>query len=341
MCLLLSLAASQAKAQNKLEIYSDTLIVNPGDQYHMFFKSYSDTIMNYLKDNPRIAVDFESEDQSVIYSGGPYFQSRATGAVKMKAIIYQESRIKDYPDWNNKLDSITFVVKAPEEKFYASLPEVTMDWGVDKQTAIDATKAKYALFSDTYYAMHPSITTQEQKYFDWFTTGDNEYPLVALGYNDDGQLYSANIVVNDANRLGYMKESEISADLEDMGFQLLGWDDNGLLIMYRDADKTQASAMYLTMQGQYFRDLNFQYTPDKPTGISSVRPSRPSATFMRNGTSLTVEAGDDAGQAAVVYSLSGSVIYRTVLKAGSNIMQLGTGMPVIVRVGKHQAVKVI
>ncbi len=342
MLLLLALSASTVSAQDKCELYSDTVAVNLGEQYHLFFKSYSKAVNDYLKDNARIAIDFETENSDVVTVGGAWFKATKAGEAKMKAVIYQESKIKDYPDWNNKLDSVSFLVQVPSVKFNAALPTVPTNWGATKEAAAAEVLKKYTAFSDTYYAMHPTITADERALFDWFTTGDYEYPLVALGYNNAGQLYSSNIVVNDASRLGYNSESEISGYLKEQGFELLGWDDMGLLVMYRDRDKTQASALVLTMQGQYFRDLNFQYTPDKPTtGITKTSLTKPAAKISRNGSTLTIEAGADKGQTVRVFTLNGQVLLSTVLHEGTNTIETGTDKPVIIRVGKHQGVKAI
>lgn len=340
--LLLALSVSSLRAQDKCELYSDTVTVNTGDQYHLFFKSYSKVVNDYLKDNARIAIDFETEAPDIVTVGGAWFKATKPGEAKMKAVIYQESRIKDYPDWNSKLDSVSFLVKASAERFNASLPTVPTTWGLAKEEAYRGMAEKYAAFSDTYYAMHPTITPEERTLFDWFATGDNEYPLVSLGYNEDGQLFSSNIVVTDASRLGYNAESEISGYLKDEGFELLGWDDMGFLIMYRDADKTQASALILTMQGQYFRDLNFQYAPDKPsTGITQASLSKPDAKIVRDGSKITIDAGADKGQTARVFTLGGRLLLSTVLQPGSNTLEVRTNSPVIIRVGKHQGVKAI
>ena len=343
MFFFLALTASTVSAQDKCEIYADTVAVNMGDQYHMFFKAYSNKVKTYLENNARIAVDFETENPDVVTVGGAWFRAEKAGQAKMKAVIYQESpRLKDYPDWSNKLDSVSFVVKAPVEKFLAPLPEVPMTWGAAKDVVMSDVLQKYQAFSDTYYAMHPTITTEERALFDWFATNDYEYPLVALGWNNDGQLFSSNIIVNDAGRLGYKAESEITGYLTNQGFELLGWDEQGLLVMYRESDKTQASAMVLTMQGQYFRDLNFQYTPDKPTtGISSVALSMPKSGLNRNGNQLTVDVKDEKGEPIVVYSLSGQKLLQAVLKDGNNTFELTTAKPVIVRIGKSRGVKVM
>lgn len=343
MFFFLALTASTVSAQDKCEIYADTVAVNMGDQYHMFFKAYSNKVKTYLENNARIAVDFETENPDVVTVGGAWFRAEKAGQAKMKAVIYQESpRLKDYPDWSNKLDSVSFVVKAPVEKFLAPLPEVPMTWGAAKDVVMSDVLQKYQAFSDTYYAMHPTITAEERALFDWYTTNDYEYPLVALGWNNDGQLFSSNIIVNDAGRLGYKAESEITGYLTNLGFELLGWDEQGLLVMYRESDKTQASAMVLTMQGQYFRDLNFQYTPDKPTtGISSVALSMPKSGLSRNGNQLTVDVKDEKGESIVVYSLSGQKLLQAVLKGGTNTFELTTAKPVIVRIGKSRGVKVM
>ena len=342
MLLLLLLTALSARAQDKCELYSDTLVANLGDQYHLFIKSYSKPVNDYLKDHARITIDFETENPDIITVGGAWFKPTKAGEAKMKAVIYQESKIKDYPDWNNKLDSVSFLVQVPAVKFNAALPTVPTNWGAAKATAVSEMLKKYGDFSDSYYALHPTINAAERAYFDWFTTGNNEYPLLALGYTDDGLLYSSNIVVNDASRLGFNSESEISGYLKDQGFELLGWDDMGLLVMYRESDKTQASAMVLTTQGQYFRDLNFQYTPDKPTtGITKTTLTQPAAKISRNGSTLTIEAGTDKGQPVKVFTLSGQVVLSTVLHEGTNTIETGTDKPVIIRVGKHQGVKAL
>lgn len=346
LTLLLGLASLTAHAQDKMTLFSDTVKVNPTvndkqrDQYHLFIKGYSEKVLNYLKTSPRIAIDFTTENEDVVGVGGAWFYAKKSGQAKMKAIIYQESKIKDYPDWNNKLDSVEFVVKVPATQFNAPLPTVTMDWGKSKAEAIAKTQESYTLFSDTYYAMHPGMTEDERAQFDFFSTGDYEYPLVILGYNEDNQLFSSNIVINDGMRLGYNSESEISGYFKDQGFELLGWDDQGMLIMYRDSDKTQASVVMITIQGQYFRDLNFQYTPDKPTtGISQAKLTPASAKISRSADVLTIDAAEDAGQTVTVFSLSGEVLLRSVLREGVNTLSLGTNKPVIVRVGKHLGVK--
>lgn len=343
MFFFLALTASTVSAQDKCEIYADTVAANAGDQYHMFFKAYSNKVKTYLESNARIAVDFETENPDIVTVGGAWFRAEKAGEAKMKAVIYQESpHWKDYPDWDNKLDSVSFVVKAPVEKFLAALPYVPMTWGAPKATVESNVLQKYQAFSDTYYAMHPTITAEERALFDWYTTNDYEYPLVALGWNNDGQLFSSNIIVNDAGRLGYKAESEITGYLTNQGFELLGWDEQGLLVMYRESDKTQASAIVLTMQGQYFRDLNFQYTPDKPTtGISSVALSMPKSGLNRNGNQLTVDVKDEKGEPIVVYSLSGQKLLQAVLKDGTNTFELTTTKPVIVRIGKSRGVKVM
>lgn len=339
----LGLTASAVSAQDKCEIYTDTVVVNAGDQYHMFFKAYSSKVKTYLESNERIAIDFQTENPDVVTVGGAWFRAEKPGQAKMKAVIYQESKAwKDYPDWNNKLDSVSFVVKAPEDKFQAALPDVPMTWGAAKATVVSDMQQKYLDFSDTYYTMHPTISAEDRKYFDWFATNDFEYPLVALGWNEDGQLFSSNIVVNDAGRLGHKAESEITGYLASQGFELLGWDDMGLLIMYRDSDKTQASALVLTMQGQYFRDLNFQYTPDKPsTGISLVTLSMPKSEITRHGNLLTVDVNDEKGEPIVLYSLDGQKLMQSVLKDGANTFEVPTSKPVIVRIGRSRGVKVM
>ena len=62
----LGLTASAVSAQDKCEIYTDTVVVNAGDQYHMFFKAYSSKVKTYLESNERIAIDFETENPDAV-----------------------------------------------------------------------------------------------------------------------------------------------------------------------------------------------------------------------------------------------------------------------------------
>lgn len=123
--LLSTLTFTQASAQDGLEIFNDTVKVNRGDQFHIFLKSFSQPIKDYLANAKRIAVDFETTTPNTITVGGAWFQPSAEGFGKVKMVVYQESPyIKDYPDWTQKLDSLEFTVNVLPKRTPAALPYI-------------------------------------------------------------------------------------------------------------------------------------------------------------------------------------------------------------------------
>ena len=94
------------------ELVADTVCVPVGTQNHMFIKSFSQPILDYLANHPRIAIEFTSSDATVVQDGGAWFKGKNTGKAKVMLTIYQEStKFKDYPDYEKKLDELSFVVK--------------------------------------------------------------------------------------------------------------------------------------------------------------------------------------------------------------------------------------
>ena len=340
--LLSALTFSHATAQDGLEIFGDTVNVNRGDQFHIFIKSFSQPIKDYLTNAKRIAVDFETTTPDVITVGGAWFQPSKEGIGKMKMVVYQESpNVKDYPDWTKKLDSLEFTVNVLPKRTPAALPYINMEWGTDKQEVIEDMQSHYELFSDTYYAMNPSLTDDEKQLFDWFLNPDFDYPLLAIGWNDYGQLYSSNIIMADRARLGFYNESEVSGYLEDDGFEVLGYDETGMLVAYRETDHTQASAGNITLQGQYFPYLNFQYSPQSPLAVDRTTLTPTKARISRNGSVVTIEAGEDANQTVRIFTADGKLIAEGMLHSGSNSFTVNARGAVIVRVGKHAGVKIM
>lgn len=340
--LLSTLTFTQASAQDGLEIFNDTVKVNRGDQFHIFLKSFSQPIKDYLANAKRIAVDFETTTPNTITVGGAWFQPSAEGFGKVKMVVYQESPyIKDYPDWTQKLDSLEFTVNVLPKRTPAALPYINKVWGMSKADAIADMQNHYELYSDTYYAMNPSLTQEERQLFDWFLNPDFDYPLLALGWNDDGQLYSSNIILADRARLGFNSESEVSGYLEDDGFELLGYDETGLFVAYRESDHTQASAGNITLQGQYFPYINFQYSPKSPLAVDRTTLTQPNARISRNGSTVTIETGEDADQQVRIFTANGKLIADGKLHNGTNTFTVTVKGPVIVRVGKHAGVKIM
>ena len=341
--LLSAMTITAAHAQDRCELFGDTVNVNRNTQFHVFIKSYSQPVKDYLANSKRIAIEYESDDTNLITLGGAWFQPTAKeGTAKMKLIVYQESATqKDQPDYANKLDSLDFIVKIQPKGTKAALPYVNVNWGSSKAEAIADMEKHYELYSDNYYAMNPTITQAERQQFDWFLNPNFDYPLLALGYNDDGQLFSSNIIVADGTRIGFQNTSEISDYLTAEGYELLGYDEMGLLVCYNETNHTQVSAGYITIQGQYFRFLNFQYMDENPLAVEKIEATKPLARIVRSGSTVSIDAEGDAGQQVSIFTLDGKIVGQGRLANGKNTFNVGDKGIVVVRVGKHAGVKLM
>ena len=341
--LLSAMTITAAHAQDRCELFGDTVNVNRNTQFHVFIKSYSQPVKDYLTKAKRIAIEYESDDTNLITLGGAWFQPTAKeGTATMKLIVYQESATqKDQPDYAHKLDSLDFIVKIQPKGTKVALPYVNVNWGTSKAEAIADMEKHYSLYSDTYYAMNPSITQAERQQFDWFLNPNFDYPLLALGYNDDGQLFSSNIIVADGTRIGFQNTSEISDYLTAEGYELLGYDEMGLLVCYNETNHTQVSAGYITIQGQYFRFLNFQYMDQNPLAVEKIEATKPLARIVRSGSTVSIDAEGDAGQQVSIFTLDGKLVGQGRLANGKNTFNVGDKGIVVVRVGKHAGVKLM
>ena len=135
--LLAAVAVTGGKAQGASELVASQFNVNKDSQYHVFIKTYSQTLLNYLQEHPRITVDFTTDNSSVVTVGGAWFKGVKEGTANMTMDIYAESSIKDYPDFNNKLESIPFTVTVQSPDVKAPLPYCPINWGELRSVAIE------------------------------------------------------------------------------------------------------------------------------------------------------------------------------------------------------------
>lgn len=340
---LLAAGSLTAHAQQETtQLVSDQIVIPVGTQNHMFIKSFSPTVMNYLADHPRIAVEFETANATIVQQGGAWFKGLQTGTTKVVLAIYQESpSFKDFPDYDHRLDEVTFNVTVADS-VPAQLPVLLSDWGIGRNAVDEAMKgAGYIDYNDTYAAINPGMTPEELAWFEIYYTDNYEYPIVYNMFNEDGQLVGAYTLVNNATRLGYQDESEITRELEGRGFTLAGYDEMGWPVLYNGKTLTQASGGIITVEGQYFRMLALEYNDEAPAAVSHVRLDAPTAVVKKQGGDLVIDARDQAGQTVNVYGADGRLLQQEVLHEGENRIQLQTNRPVVVKIGQTMGVKVL
>lgn len=321
---------------------SGNIVVPVGTQNHMFIKAFSEPVMEYLAGHPRIAIEFETANATIVQQGGAWFKGLQTGKTKVVMAIYEESpSFKDFPNYDRRLDEITFDVTVADS-VPARLPELPDEWGLSRAAVDETMKAQgYTDFNATYAAMNPGMTEAELAPFHIFYTDDYEYPVVYNFFNDDDQLVGAYTLVNNATRLGYMGESEITQYLEARGYDWVGCDEMGWPVLYNAEKMSQASGGIITVQGQYFRMLALEYSDVVPEGIHNAPLEMPTAVITKEGGALVIDAKDQAGQTVSVYGADGKLLRQQVLTEGRNRIELETKKPVVVQVGRTMGVKVL
>ena len=339
--LFMSLSAGMASAQSVL--VSDNINVPVGDQNHMFIKSFSETVKSYLETKPRIAIEFVSSNSTVVESGGPWFRGLKKGNAEVRMQIYEESSMKDYPDYEKMLEEVVFQVSVKDE-VPATLPKYFTGWGEQRSDVSAAMYKLYEPFNETFAVMNPSMSEEDLAPFELGYTGDYEYPLVYSYFNEDGQLLAYYIVTNNANRIGYKSESEVTAALEQDGYELFGYEESmGMPALYNKDTQTLVTGGVVTMQGQYFRYLAFEYDPEDPTGLNGLTAEPdPQAKVTVGDGCITIIATDKiAGKTVNLYTMGGQLLKSVRLAAGTNTISVDTTKPVMVKVGRNQTVKVV
>ena len=324
------------------QLVSDNIVVPVGTQNHMFIKAFSEPVMEYLASHPRIAIEFETADATIVQQGGAWFKGLQTGKTKVVMAIYEESpSFKDFPNYDRRLDEVTFEVTVADS-VPAQLPKLLDEWGLSRATVDETMKAQgYTDFNATYAAMNPGMTEAELAPFHIFYTDDYEYPVVYNFFNDYDQLVGAYTLVNNATRLGYMGESEITQYLEAQGYAWVGFDEMGWPVLYNAEKQSQASGGIITVQGQYYRMLALEYNDEIPEGIHNASLDMPTAVITKEGGALVIDAKDQAGQTVSVYGADGKLLQQRVLTEGKNRIELETKKPVVVQVGRTMGVKVL
>ena len=306
------------------QLVSDNIVVPVGTQNHMFIKAFSEPVMEYLASHPRIAIEFETADATIVQQGGAWFKG-----------------LQDFPNYDRRLDEVTFEVTVADSA-PAQLPKLLDEWGLSRATVDETMKAQgYTDFNATYAAMNPGMTEAELAPYHIFYTDDYEYPVVYNFFNDYDQLVGAYTLVNNATRLGYMGESEITQYLEAQGYAWVGFDEMGWPVLYNAEKQSQASGGIITVQGQYYRMLALEYNDEIPEGIHNASLDMPTAVITKEGGALVIDAKDQAGQTVSVYGADGKLLRQQVLTEGKNRIELETKKPVVVQVGRTMGVKVL
>lgn len=340
---LLSSYTLSGQEKNQLTIITDNVECVVGHQYKMLMTDYSDKVYDYLKDHPRIVVDYKSADKTMIENGGTWFKAIKEGETDVTLLIYgEEDGVLGAPDYNNLLDQTTFHV-VNKSAVELQMPEWYTTWGTKRQEVdkelVD--KLHYANITERYTEMTPSLTPELMKPIEVYNNGFFETPFILNYYNDNDELYASALVLINFSRVIPADKSPIRAMLESKGFVQTGTDEAGCFEMLNEQTKTQATCEFFSLQGVYVMAVTQMGLDYLPNSVSDVTRTEQSLRAYYQGNTLYIDSEQATGELLSIYSIGGSLLFQKPLVRGVQTIEMPTAIPVIVRAGEVAAIKVL
>lgn len=340
---LLSSYTLSGQEKNQLTIITDNVECVVGHQYKMLMTDYSDKVYDYLKDHPRIVVDYKPADPSLILNGGTWFKAIKEGETDVTLLIYgEEDGVLGAPDYNNLLDQATFHV-VNKSAVELQIPEWYTTWGTKRQEVdkelVD--KLHYANITERYTEMTPSLTPELMKPIEVYNNGSFETPFILNYYNDNDELYASALVLINFSRVIPADKSPIRAMLESKGFVQTGTDEADCFEMLNEQTKTQATCEFFSLQGVFVMAVTQMGLDYLPNSVADVIRTEQSLRAYYQGNTLYIDSEQATGELLSIYSIGGSLLFQKPLVRGVQTIEMPTAIPVIVRAGETPAIKVL
>ncbi len=340
---LLSSYTLSGQEKNQLTIITDNVECVVGHQYKMLMTDYSDKVYDYLKDHPRIVVDYKPADKTMIENGGTWFKAIKEGETDVTLLIYgEEEGVLGAPDYNNLLDQTTFHV-VNKSAVELQMPEWYTTWGTKRQEVDKelVNKLHYANITERYTEMTPSLTPELMKPIEVYNNGFFETPFILNYYNDNDELYASALVLINFSRVIPADKSPIRAMLESKGFVQTGTDEAGCFEMLNEQTKTQATCEFFSLQGVYVMAVTQMGLDYLPNSVADVTRTEQSLRAYYQGNTLYIDSEQATGELLSIYSIGGSLLFQKPLVRGVQTIEMPTAIPVIVRAGEVAAIKVL
>ncbi len=336
--------ALEAETSNGSKLVASKISVPQYAYYRMFIQQYGEALDAYVSQLNRFAVQYVSDNEDVVKSAGNCFKSVAPGSAKVTMRISGAAGGSiDAFDENNVLDEIDFTVTVAADDVDPSMPRLNNDWGTDKPNAM-AKQVAYGQrnMTDTYWKMHPKVSEEAREGVEIFSTGNFEFPLSFLYFNEDEELIASDLIVASWERVKTPVISYVCKNLKEQGFKDAGYDDGGNWQMYNPSTQTLANCGMVYVQNQAYYYTAFFYEPDAPElSVNNVKGENPDFELRTDGDNICINADTMAGETIVIYTVDGRCLHREAVKVGGNSINIATRQPIMVKVGKCSAVKVL
>lgn len=346
MAAMLCLNTTKSMAQ-EIKLVSDNIEIPLGKQYRMYMTEYSDKIYDHLQTNPRIAVDFESDDETIV-QGYQYFTGIKEGTTTVNMKVYAAVDAWGTPDWTKLIDEKTFTVTV-KDRVVVSIPTINTSWGISREEVSNIITNQYGYenATETYFKMNPiAAADPSASMFEIYNTNIFEFPLVYSVFNDEDRMIAYQFVISNYERAwntADLSDAPIIKILENNGYTLYGKDESGRPALYNPTTYTLVTFDNFILQGQFFMFCTFEYeenNPLDPEAITLPTGENPTIEVNTNGQAVEIGATGHDGDVVEVFNTNGQLIGKTTIANGKAVINTTQKGVVIVKVGNIMPMKV-
>lgn len=336
--------ASDSVVDNCMLI-ADEVTVPQNAYYRMFIKHYNGKLTDYVNAKNRFVVKYQSDNEKVVASWGNSFKTVASGEANIKMIIAGslDGSLNAF-DENNILDEVTFRVKV-DDYAVPQIPPINIAWGTSKHEAVRMEESiGHQNFTENYWKMHPLVSEEAHKGVEVFLTDNFEFPLSMLYFNSQDELIASDMIVSSWERIKTPVISPICKLLKEKGFREMGLDpETGQWQMYNQDNQTKATCGLVFVQNQSYYYLSLYYDPQTPDHIerNSLDKDFPKIKINYCDSEIGITADDNIGQSISIFDFNGRCLYKSVIEKGTNVFDIPSNEPLLVKIGNCAPVKVI
>lgn len=332
-------------AEKELELVQNEITVPQYAFYRVFIKGYTPEIWDYLSNNKRVVVEYESLSEDVVESYGNQFKTLTTGVADVKVKVSPpKGGTNDTFDPANVLGEATVRVNVVDHIDPQFIPFNT-SWGMIKADAVTKQQKEYnhELFTENYWKMHPAVDESLRNGVEVFYTGNFEFPVSILYFSEGDELVGTSFMVASWERVRVPEVTPIAKHLKQLGYTFLGINgETGEWEMYNDETKSLATVCMVYMQSQSYYSCNITYTPENPSAKKTVADTYPEITISTEDSAIKVKAPGCVGEPLLLYATDGSQIYKGTLSDEESCIPIDNqGGVFLLKIGDKLPVKII
>ncbi len=217
-------------------------------------------------------------------------------------------------------------------------------WGMKKADALkkETELFGHSLFSDEYWKMHPAIDAEQRSNAEVFYTGNFEFPISFLYFNNEQQLVATSFLVSSWERIRTPEVIPVFKFLKQHGYKSLGMNsETHNWEMYNSETKSLATCVMVFAQSQAYYSCLIEYKRQVPAGIDYQNGFLPNIDVETDGACVKLHAEQYVGQPISIYTADGKCVAKELAHKTGNSIKLQLKGLIIVKVGDALPIKVM